>query len=69
MNMMANAGPYGGPYGQTAGQGMPGAGLGPQLQNKAGLPSNMAAQFSMEKKTPAGQGMSGMVGFVGFSSV
>uniref|UniRef100_A0A3B4HD66 histone acetyltransferase n=1 Tax=Pundamilia nyererei TaxID=303518 RepID=A0A3B4HD66_9CICH len=64
MNMMANAGPYGGPYGQTAGQGMPGAGLGPQLQNKAGLPSNMAAQFSMEKKTPAGQGMSGMVGFV-----
>lgn len=70
MNMMANAGPYGGPYGQTAGQtagqGMPGAGLGPQLQNKAGLPSNMAAQFSMEKKTPAGQGMPGMVGFVGF---
>ncbi|CAI5674612.1 unnamed protein product [Oreochromis niloticus] len=60
MNMMANAGPYGGPYGQTAGQGMPGAGLGPQLQNKAGLPSNMAAQFSMEKKTPAGQGMPGM---------
>uniref|UniRef100_A0A8D3CME1 histone acetyltransferase n=1 Tax=Scophthalmus maximus TaxID=52904 RepID=A0A8D3CME1_SCOMX len=41
MNMMANAGPYGGPYGQSAGQGMPGAGLGPQLQNKAGMPNNM----------------------------
>lgn len=64
MNMMANAGPYGGPYGQSAGQGLPGAGLGPQLQNKAGLPNNMANQFNMDKKTPPGQGMSGMVGFV-----
>lgn len=63
MNMMANAGPYGGPYGQSAGQGLPGAGLGPQLQNKAGLPNNMANQFNMDKKTPPGQGMPGMVGF------
>lgn len=62
MNMMANAGPYGGPYGQSAGQGLPGAGLGPQLQNKAGLPNNMANQFSMDKKAPPGQGMPGMVG-------
>lgn len=66
MNMMANAGPYGGPYGQSAGQGLPGAGLGPQLQNKAGLPNNMANQFNMDKKTPPGQGMPGMVGFLFF---
>lgn len=62
MNMMANAGPYGGPYGQSAGQGLPGAGLGSQLQNKAGLPNSMAAQFNMDKKAPPGQGMPGMVG-------
>lgn len=68
MNMMANAGPYGGPYGQSASQGLPGAGLGPQLQNKAGLLNNMATQF-MDKKAPPGQGMPGMVGFVCFYSV
>ncbi|KAG7239416.1 hypothetical protein INR49_028887 [Caranx melampygus] len=61
MNMMANAGPYGGPYGQSAGQGLPGAGLGPQLQNKAGLPNNMSSQFNMDKKAPPGQSMPGMV--------
>lgn len=61
MNMMANAGPYGGPYGQSAGQGMPGAGLGPQLQNKAAMSNNIANQFNMDKKTPPGQGMPGMV--------
>ncbi|XP_068192711.1 histone acetyltransferase p300 isoform X2 [Antennarius striatus] len=60
MTMMANAGPYGGPYSQSAGQGLPGAGLGPQLQNKAGLPNNMASQFSMDKKAPPSQGMPGM---------
>ncbi|KAM9394002.1 histone acetyltransferase p300 isoform 2-T2 [Pholidichthys leucotaenia] len=60
MNIMANAGPYGGPYGQSGGQGLPGAGLGPQLQNKAGLSNSMAAQFNMDKKVPAGQGMPGM---------
>lgn len=65
MNMMTNAGPYGGPYGQ-AGQGPPGAGLGPQLQNKAGMPNNMAAQFNMDKKAPSGQGMPGMVRSVCF---
>lgn len=63
MNMMANAGPYGGPYGQSASQGLPGAGLGPQLQNKAGLPNNMAAHFNMDKKVPQSQGMPGMVRF------
>lgn len=63
MSMMANAGPYGGSYGQSAGQGLPGAGLGPQLQNKPGLPNNMANQFNMDKKTPPVQGMPGMVGF------
>ncbi|XP_029997672.1 histone acetyltransferase p300 isoform X5 [Sphaeramia orbicularis] len=60
MNMMANAGPYGGPYGQSAGQGLPGAGLGPQLQNKAGLQNSMANQFNMDKKTVPGQSMPGM---------
>lgn len=67
MSMMANAGPYGGPYGQS-GQGLSGAGLGPQLQNKAGLPNNMAAQFGMDKKAPPGQGMPGMVRLVCFCS-
>ncbi|XP_077414693.1 histone acetyltransferase p300 isoform X5 [Vanacampus margaritifer] len=61
MNMIANAGPYGGPYGQSAGQGLPGAGLSPQLQNKAGMANNMASQFNMEKKLPTGQGMPGMM--------
>lgn len=61
MNMMANAGPYGGPYGQSAGQGMPGAGLGPQLQNKATVPNNIANQFNMDKKTAPGQSLQGMV--------
>uniref|UniRef100_A0A674BFH7 histone acetyltransferase n=1 Tax=Salmo trutta TaxID=8032 RepID=A0A674BFH7_SALTR len=60
MNMMANAGPYGGPYGQLAGQGLGGAGLGPQHQNKAGL-ANSLAQFNLDKKTPPIQGMAGMV--------
>uniref|UniRef100_A0A087Y961 histone acetyltransferase n=1 Tax=Poecilia formosa TaxID=48698 RepID=A0A087Y961_POEFO len=60
MNLMANAGSYGGPYSHSAGQGLPGEGLGPQLQNKAGLPSAMAAQFNMDKKTPPGQGIPGM---------
>ncbi|RVE69194.1 hypothetical protein OJAV_G00075470 [Oryzias javanicus] len=60
MSMMANAGPYGGPYGQSAGQGLPGAGLAPQLQNKALLSSNVAQQFSMDKKAPPGQVMPGM---------
>ncbi|CAL8289501.1 unnamed protein product, partial [Boreogadus saida] len=56
MNMMANAVPYGGPYGQPPAGGLAGAGL----QNKAGMPSSLAAQFSMDKKTSPGQGMSGM---------
>ncbi|XP_041634114.1 histone acetyltransferase p300 isoform X2 [Cheilinus undulatus] len=56
MNMMSNAGPYGGPYGQSGLSGPPGAGLGPQLQNQ----TNMAAQFNMDKKTAAqGQSMTG----------
>uniref|UniRef100_A0A8C7M439 histone acetyltransferase n=1 Tax=Oncorhynchus kisutch TaxID=8019 RepID=A0A8C7M439_ONCKI len=60
MNMMANAGPYGGQYGQSVGQGLGGAGLGPQHQNKAGL-ANSLAQFNLDKKTPPIQGMAGMV--------
>lgn len=64
MNLMANAGSYGGPYSHSAGQGLPGEGLGPQLQSKAGLPSGMAAQFNMDKKTPPGPGIPGVVGIV-----
>lgn len=56
MNMMANSGPYGGPYG-AGGPGMQVGGLG--LQGKAGLPNNnnnnnMPPQFSMDKKAAAG---------------
>lgn len=69
MSMMANAGPYGGPYSQSAGQGLAGAGLGPQLQNKAVLPSNVAPQFSMDKKALPGQVMPGMVGAERFSLI
>ncbi|XP_037834605.1 histone acetyltransferase p300 isoform X3 [Kryptolebias marmoratus] len=56
--MMANSGPYGGLYSQSAGQGMPGEGLGPQLQNKPG--PNMPTQFSMDKKGPPAQSMPAM---------
>uniref|UniRef100_A0A1A8LDQ4 histone acetyltransferase n=1 Tax=Nothobranchius pienaari TaxID=704102 RepID=A0A1A8LDQ4_9TELE len=67
-------GPYGGLYGQSAGQGLPGEGLGPQIQNKPGLPNNMPTQFSMDKKGPPGQGLPGMqqkqqAGAVGGGSV
>lgn len=58
MNMMANAGPYAGPYSQSAGQALPGAGLGSQLQNKAGMPNSMLNQFNVDKKT-----LPGMVSF------
>uniref|UniRef100_A0A674BF62 histone acetyltransferase n=1 Tax=Salmo trutta TaxID=8032 RepID=A0A674BF62_SALTR len=44
-----------------AGQGLGGAGLGPQHQNKAGL-ANSLAQFNLDKKTPPIQGMAGMAG-------
>lgn len=63
--MMAGAGPYGGLYSQSAGQGMPGEGLAPQLQNKPG--PNMPTQFSMDKKGPPAQSMPGMVRFYLFS--
>lgn len=58
MNMMANAGPYGGPYSQSAGQGLPGAGLASQLHNKANMPNSMLNQFNVDKKT-----LPGMVSF------
>ncbi|TWW69523.1 Histone acetyltransferase p300 [Takifugu flavidus] len=53
MNMMANTGPYAGPYSQSAGQALPGAGLGSPLQNKASMP-NMLNQFNVDKKTLPG---------------
>ncbi|KPP67812.1 hypothetical protein Z043_113555, partial [Scleropages formosus] len=59
MGMMGSPGPYGSPYGQPAGQGLGGAGLGQQLQNKAGLPNSLA-QFNLDKKTPPMQGITGM---------
>ncbi|KAG7491521.1 hypothetical protein MATL_G00004320 [Megalops atlanticus] len=59
MGLMGNPGPYGGPFGQSTAQGLGGAGLGPQLQNKAGLPNSLA-QFNLDKKTQPVQGMAGM---------
>lgn len=58
MNMMANAVPYAGPYSQSAGQALPGAGLGSQLQNKASMPNSMLNQFNVDKKA-----LPGMVSF------
>uniref|UniRef100_H3CL96 histone acetyltransferase n=1 Tax=Tetraodon nigroviridis TaxID=99883 RepID=H3CL96_TETNG len=71
MTMMANVGPYGGPYSQTAGQGLPGAGLGPQLQNKASMPNSMLSQFNVDKKTLPGtvSFLSTGVGQVGLGTV
>uniref|UniRef100_A0A6Q2Y202 histone acetyltransferase n=1 Tax=Esox lucius TaxID=8010 RepID=A0A6Q2Y202_ESOLU len=63
MNMMVNAGPCGGPYGPPAGQGLGGAGLGPQLQNKAGMAGSLA-QFNVDKKAPPVQGQASAVGSV-----
>ncbi|KAL0179607.1 hypothetical protein M9458_025049, partial [Cirrhinus mrigala] len=73
MGMNAGSGPYGGPYGQTASQGLGVAGLAPQLQNKPGLPApNSPAQFNLDKKqgipgmpSPAGAaGATGVAGMV-----
>lgn len=50
--------PYAGPYSQSAGQALPGAGLGSQLQNKASMPNSMLNQFNVDKKT-----LPGMVSF------
>lgn len=58
--MNAGSGPYGGPYGQPASQGLGVAGLAPQLQNKPGLP-NSPAQFNLDKKPQPMQGIPGMV--------
>ncbi|KAJ8263930.1 hypothetical protein GJAV_G00143190, partial [Gymnothorax javanicus] len=59
MGMMGNLGPYCGPFAQSAGQGLGVAGLGPQLQNKAGLPNSMA-QFSVDKKNQPVPSLSNM---------
>ncbi|KAK1881675.1 Histone acetyltransferase p300, partial [Dissostichus eleginoides] len=56
MGMMGNpGGPFGGPY--AGNQGLGGAGLGPQLQNKG---PNSLAQFSVDKKNQPMQGMAAM---------
>lgn len=57
MGMMGNpGGPFGGPYQSQGNQG-----LGPQLQNKGPMANNLA-QFNMDKKNQAMQGMAAMVG-------
>lgn len=57
MGMMGNpGGPFGGPYQSQGNQG-----LGPQLQNKGPLANNLA-QFNVDKKNQAMQGMAAMVG-------
>lgn len=54
-------GPFGGPYAGQGNQGLGGAGLGPQLQNKSPM-ANSLAQFSVDKKNQPMQGMAAMVG-------
>uniref|UniRef100_A0A673AR68 histone acetyltransferase n=1 Tax=Sphaeramia orbicularis TaxID=375764 RepID=A0A673AR68_9TELE len=49
-------GPFGGPYAGQGNQGIGGAGLGPQIQNKGSM-ANSLAQFSVDKKNPNMQGM------------
>lgn len=57
MGMMGNpGGPFGGPYQSQGNQG-----LGPQLQNKGPMANNLA-QFNVDKKNQAMQGMAAMVG-------
>lgn len=57
IGMMGNpGGPFGGPYQSQGNQG-----LGPQLQNKGPLANNLA-QFNVDKKNQAMQGMAAMVG-------
>lgn len=57
MGMMGNpGGPFGGPYPSQGSQG-----LGPQLQNKGPMANNLA-QFNVDKKNQAMQGMPAMVG-------
>lgn len=58
---MGNPGaPFGGPYGGQGNQGLGGAGLGPQLQNKGPM-ANSLAQFSVDKKNQPMQAMGSMV--------
>lgn len=61
MGMMGNPGvPFGGPYAGQGNQGLGGAGLGPQLQNKVPMPNSLA-QFNVDKKNQPMQGMAAMV--------
>lgn len=62
MGMMGNpGGPFGTPYAGQGNQGLGGAGLGPQLQNKSPMANNMA-QFNMDKKNQPMQGLAALVG-------
>ncbi|MBN3293106.1 EP300 acetyltransferase, partial [Polypterus senegalus] len=58
MNMMGTPNPYP-PYGQNSTPQMGAGALGPQMQNKPGLPNNLA-QFTMDKKPAAGAAMPNM---------
>ncbi|KAF4798314.1 histone acetyltransferase [Turdus rufiventris] len=59
IGMMSNPSPYGQPYSQNTGQQIGAGGLGPQMQNKAGL-QNSLPQFPMDKKPVPGAGMPNM---------
>ncbi|XP_068160913.1 histone acetyltransferase p300 isoform X2 [Antennarius striatus] len=60
MGMMGNpGGAFGGPYAGQGSQGLGGAGLGPQLQNKGPMANNLS-QFNVDKKTQPMQGMATM---------
>ncbi|XP_028935153.1 histone acetyltransferase p300 isoform X2 [Ornithorhynchus anatinus] len=59
MGMMSNPNPYGPPYSQNSGQQIGPGALGPQMQNKAGIPNSLP-QFPMDKKPVPGAGMTNM---------
>ncbi|TRY77535.1 hypothetical protein DNTS_028247 [Danionella cerebrum] len=59
MGMNAGSGPYGGPYTQSAGQGLGVAGLASQLQSKPGL-SNSSSQLNLDQTPQHMHGITGM---------
>lgn len=63
MGIMNNPNPYGPPYSQNSAQQIGASGLGPQMQNKAGMPNSLP-QFPIDKKPVPGAGMPNMVGKV-----
>ncbi|XP_072512346.1 histone acetyltransferase p300 isoform X2 [Notamacropus eugenii] len=59
MGIMNSPNPYGPPYSQNSAQQIGASGLGPQMQNKAGMPNSLP-QFPIDKKPVPGAGMPNM---------